>query len=159
MKVWMAPHGLHIGYGEPQDAAQLARLHAQGFYRGWPVSDFEAYLAAPKITPCYIAMDARRNISGFALIRTTGDEAELLTIAVDKWRRKKGIGQALLRAVFDDLRHSPVRSIFLEVADDNNSAIGLYRRHGFADIGTRKGYYPRPDGSAATALVMRADLG
>lgn len=159
MKVWMAPQGLHIGYGAPGDAGQLARLHAQGFYRGWPVSDFEAYLAAPKVTPCYVAMDAKRNISGFALIRLAGDEAELLTIAVDKWRRNKGLGQALLRAAFDDLRQSPVRSMFLEVADDNKSAIALYRGFGFADVGTRKGYYPRPDGSAATALVMRADLG
>jgi ribosomal-protein-alanine N-acetyltransferase len=37
--------------------------------------------------------------------------------------------------------------------------VRLYRREGFAQIGERRGYYARPDGSAATALVMSRDLG
>ena len=35
----------------------------------------------------------------------------------------------------------------------------LYEKLGFSTISSRKGYYPRPDGSAATALVMARDLG
>ena len=36
IKLWMAPAGLHIEPGETKDASELARIHAQGFYRGWP---------------------------------------------------------------------------------------------------------------------------
>jgi len=159
LKLWMAPGGLHIEPGQVEDAEILARLHAAGFYRGWPREDFSAYLLEAN-TPTYVACDARRKtLAGFAMLRMAGDEAELLTIVVDKKWRAKGVGAALLRATFDDLLMSPVRKMFLEVDEQNQPAIKLYRRHGFAEIGKRKGYYPRPDGGAATALVMARDLG
>jgi len=158
IKLWMAPSGLHIEPGETRDAKDLARIHAQSFYRGWPATDFVTFLA-DRNTPVYVACDARRRIAGFALIRTVADEAELLTIAVDPRWRGKGVGRALMDAVFADLMLSPARRMFLEVDEQNHAAIRLYEKLGFARISTRKGYYPRPDGSAATALVMARDLG
>ncbi|WP_332713157.1 ribosomal protein S18-alanine N-acetyltransferase [Pelagibacterium mangrovi] len=159
MNLWLAPSGLHIARGEVRDAPALARLHAAGFYRGWPTTDFEAYLADPKITPAYVASDARRAISGFAMLRLAEDESELLTIAVDPKSRGRGLGRALLGAAFSDLTMSPVKTMFLEVDETNAAAIALYRGFGFTEIGKRKAYYPKPDGSAATALVMRAPIG
>lgn len=158
IKLWMAPAGLHIEPGQVRDAAELARIHATGFYRGWPEAEFASFLGDSD-TPVYCACDPRRRIAGFALVRIAADEAELLTIAVDpKWRGKR-IGQALLRAAFDDLLLSPARRMFLEVSEDNAAAIRLYRSQGFVQLSQRKGYYPKPDGSAATALVMARDLG
>lgn len=157
-KLWMAPAGLHIEPAEIGDAEVLAAIHKKGFYRGWPREEFLSFLSE-RNTPVYVACDAKRRIAGFALVRTVLDEAELLTIAVEpKWRGKR-IGQALLRAVFDDLRLSPARRMFLEVDEQNLAAVKLYGREGFAQISSRKGYYPRPDGTAATALVMARDLG
>ena len=158
MKFWMAPGGLHIEPAEPRDARELARIHGQGFYRGWPSADFASFLD-DRATPAYIACDARRRIAGFALIRTVADEAELLTIAVDPRWRGRGVGRALMDAAFADLMLSPARRMFLEVDEQNLAAIRLYQKLGFATISSRKGYYPRPDGSAATALVMARDLG
>jgi ribosomal-protein-alanine N-acetyltransferase len=158
MKLWLAPAGLHIEPGQSQDAAELARIHAKGFYRGWPREEFAAFLSEAA-TPVYVACDAKRRIAGFALIRHAADEVELLTIAVDpKWRGKH-VGQALLRAAFDDLLLTPAKRMFLEVDEQNAPAIKLYAGQGFTRIGARKGYYPRPDGTAATALVMARDLG
>ena len=158
IKLWMAPAGLHIEPGRLGDARELARIHALGFYRGWPAGEFESFLADAN-TPVYVACDSRRRIAGFALIRLVADESELLTIAVDpKWRGKR-IGQALLDAVFQDLMLSPARRMFLEVSEENLAAIKLYQRHGFAVTSSRKGYYAKADGSAATALVMARDLG
>lgn len=159
MSLWMAPMGLHITLGETRDAAHLAKLHAAGFFRGWPRTDFEAYLADPQTTPAYVAVDSRRNVFGFMMLRLAHDEAELLTIAVDPSRRAKGLGHALLSAGIADLAMTPVRRLFLEVDETNAAALALYRRFGFVEIGKRKGYYPHADGTQATALVMRADLG
>jgi len=155
----MAPAGLHIEPASIADAEAVTKLHAQGFYRGWPREEFAALLADRARTPAYVACDSRHRVAGFAMLRLAADEAELVTIAVaPKWRGK-GIGAALLRAAFADLLMSPARKMFLEVAEDNASALALYRRHGFAEIGRRTGYYPRPDGTPATALVMSCDLG
>ena len=87
------------------------------------------------------------------------DEAELLTIAVEPRWRGKGVGRALMEAVFADLMMSPASRMFLEVDEQNLAAIRLYEKLGFSTISSRKGYYPRADGSAATALVMARDLG
>jgi ribosomal-protein-alanine N-acetyltransferase len=157
-KLWLAPNGLHIEPAEAGDAERLAKLHAQGFFRGWPVADFVGFLSE-KSTPAYVACDAKRRIAGFAIIRLVADESELLTIAVDPKWRGKGVGKAILDAVFADLMLSPARKMFLEVDEQNQPAIKLYKKLGFATISSRKGYYPRPDGTAATALVMSRDLG
>lgn len=158
IKLWMAPGGLHIEPGQTRDARDLAAIHAKGFYRGWSSTEFASFLSE-RDTPVYVACDAKRRIAGFALVRIAADEAELLTIAVDPKWRGKGLGHALLQAAFDDLLMSPARRMFLEVSEDNVAAIKLYERHGFARIASRKGYYPKPDGTAATALVMARDLG
>lgn len=158
MKLWLAPAGLHVEPAQAGDADAVAKLHAQGFYRGWPREDFASYIAGEG-TPLYIACDARRRIAGFAMLRHLGEEAELITIAVDRKWRGKGVGLSLMRALFDDLLMSPAKKLFLEVAADNTAALRLYGKLGFAKISERKGYYPRPDGTPATAIVMARDLG
>lgn len=154
----MAPQGLHIEPAIPDDADDLARLHAAGFYRGWPREDFVGYLSEVS-TPSYVITDgARRKILGFSMLRLAGDEAELITIAIDPKLRGKGFGTALMRAMFDDLLRSPARRMVLEVAEDNPSALALYRKQRFREIGRRAGYYARANGVPATALVMARDL-
>lgn len=157
VRSWMAPLGLHIEPAEPRDADAVAALHARSFYRGWPRQDIEAYLVDPD-TPTLVACDARRNIAGFAMLRILGDDVELMTIAVDRKFQGKGVGEALLRACFEDLMMTPARRMILEVAADNPAAIRLYDKLGFKKLSERKGYYARPDGQPATALVMARDL-
>ena len=158
VRSWMAPLGLHIEPAQPRDAEAVANLHAQSFYRGWPRQDIEAYLLDSD-TPTLVACDARRNIAGFAMLRILGDDVELMTIAVDRKFQGKGVGEALLKACFEDLMMTPVRRMILEVAADNPAAIRLYSKLGFRKLSERQGYYARPDGRPATALVMARDLG
>lgn len=158
MKLWLGPAGLHIEPAQAKDADAAAKLHAAGFYRGWPREEFAAYITGEG-TPVYVACDAKRKIAGFSMLRHLGDDVELITIAVDNKWRKKGVGGALMRAMVDDLLMSPAKRLVLEVAADNTAALKLYGKFGFKSIGERKGYYPRPDGTPATAIVMARDLG
>ena len=157
LRSWMAPSGLHIEPAQPRDADAVANLHAKSFYRGWPRQDIEAYLLDSD-TPTLVACDARRNIAGFAMLRILGDDVELMTLAVDRKFQGKGVGAALMKACFEDLMMTPVRRMVLEVAADNPAAIRLYNKLGFRKISERQGYYARPDGRPATALVMARDL-
>lgn len=158
MKFWLAPKGLHVEPGDSRDAKPMAELHAKSFYAGWPVSDFLAYLTDSHRTPAYVAVDNKRRLAGFAVFRLGGDECELLSLAVDKKWRGKGVGGAIMRAAFEDLRMSPAKKMFLEVEDGNAPAIKLYKGLGFAEIGRRQGYYTKPDAPPATALVMSRAL-
>jgi ribosomal-protein-alanine N-acetyltransferase len=157
LRSWMAPMGLHIEPATPRDADAVARLHAASFYRGWPRQDIEAYIIDPD-TPTLVVCDARRKVVGFAMLRILGDDVELMTIAVEPKYRGKGLGQALMRACFEDLLMTPARRMVLEVAADNPAAIRLYQKLGFTKLSERKGYYARPDGRPATALVMARNL-
>jgi ribosomal-protein-alanine N-acetyltransferase len=158
-RLWLAPAGLHIEPARVDDAEVLARLHAASFYRGWSREEFATFLANPADMPALVVCDGQRRVFGFILFRIAADEAELLTVAVDERRRGKGLGLALLDAGLADLRTTRVNTVYLEVDRDNPAALAIYRRRGFQVVGERKGYYARPDGGTASALVMMRQLG
>lgn len=101
----------------------------------------------------------QRPLLGFALGRVVADEAELLTLAVDPSMQRRGIGSALLSAFEDRVCTLGARQAFLEVAEDNTAAIGLYRSQGWSEAGHRAAYYPRAGRKSANALILRKSLG
>ncbi|MHB2168288.1 GNAT family N-acetyltransferase [Alsobacter sp. R-9] len=139
-----------------RDAPRIATLHAQGFHHAWSTSDIEGMLADDAVLG--LGAGRGRALEGFVLSRRAADEAEILTIAVATGARRSGIGQALMLAHFAQLAARGVRALFLEVDEGNVAARALYRRLGFAEVGRRNAYYRRPDGSKATALVLRRPL-
>jgi ribosomal-protein-alanine N-acetyltransferase len=139
-------------------AEQCAAIHAASFAHSWSPAEFEALLSS-KATIGGAAVDpATDELRGFALSRLAADEAEILTIAVHGAFRNRGIGRALLADNLTRLAASHVQSLFLEVERTNLPAIALYSRMGFREVGQRRGYYQKQDGSTATALVLRKDL-
>jgi ribosomal-protein-alanine N-acetyltransferase len=138
----------------PPDARRMAALHAMSFHRAWSDGEFEAMLADRHIVADRATIG--RALVGFILSRILDAEAEILSIAVTRSQRGKGIAGRLLDMHLRRLSGLGVRVVFLEVADDNMPARRLYRRAGFRDVGRREGYYP--DGGGAAALVLRRDL-
>lgn len=130
------------------DSAAIARLHGAAFHRGWSDGEITALLADPAVTgDC---LRAGRVVQGFVLSRRAADEAEILSIAVDRNRRGQGLAARLLLHHMQRLAGLGTRRLFLEVEDGNEAAVRLYRRAGFAEVGRRQGYYA----SGKTALVM-----
>jgi ribosomal-protein-alanine N-acetyltransferase len=86
------------------------------------------------------------------------DEAEILSIAVDAGHRGRGLSRNFLLTHLGHLAGRGVRSIFLEVEENNAPARRLYERTGFAVVGRRERYYKQPDGEQWNALLMRRDL-
>ncbi len=99
-----------------------------------------------------------RKTIGFAVSRMGADEAEILSIAIDNGHRGRGLSRNLLLTHLGHLAGQGVRTIFLEVEENNAPARRLYERAGFAVVGRRERYYRQTSGEQLNALLMRRDL-
>ena len=140
------------------DAAALARVHASAFSNGWSEDEFERLLADRNVI-CHVVRGSGGTgaICAFTISRLVEDEAEILMVAVAPGEQGRGLAGRLLSRHLGRLAARGVRNVFLEVDEGNQSAIRLYTRAGFEQVGRRKGYYAKPDGQAA-ALVMRRSV-
>jgi ribosomal-protein-alanine N-acetyltransferase len=73
-----------------------------------------------------------RKIIGFAVSRLAADEAEILSIAIDATQRGRGLSRNLLLTHMGHLAGRGVRTIFLEVEENNLPARRLRERAGLA---------------------------
>jgi ribosomal-protein-alanine N-acetyltransferase len=137
------------------DAEPMAAAHALAFAAPWSGSEFAGFLAGPGGFGFGVEGDGPE-LAGFILCRAIAGEAEVLTLAVSPAHRRRGVARALLEAATLAVR-ATAEAMFLEVADDNVAAIGLYQSAGFQTVGRRRGYYDQADGRR-DALVMRRDL-
>jgi ribosomal-protein-alanine N-acetyltransferase len=94
---------------------------------------------------------------GFSMSRRTGDEEELLLIAVTPQWRHFGAGSSLLHQVIDNAQEAGVSRIFLEMRS-NNPASHLYHKFGFQQVGLRKNYYKGADSRLYDALTLALTL-
>jgi ribosomal-protein-alanine N-acetyltransferase len=140
---------------DASDALALARSHAAAFDAAWPPEAFTALMG----TPGAFALAAVDGAPvGLILMRAIAGEAEVLTLAVEPAHRRRGVARALLTAGLQQAALAGAETCFLEVAADNDAALGLYRAAGFEQAGQRGGYYRRADGEAVDALVLRCTL-
>ena len=144
-----------IGLASVDDLAGLAALHAQGFDEAWSVDALRTLLSSPGVF--VLKSEASEKTSGFVMARMVVDEAEILTITVAPSARGQGIAAGLMEAVAAHMVAAGVTSLFLEVAEDNEAALALYRRLEFTEVGRRPAYYARLNGAVA-ALIMALKL-
>jgi len=139
-----------------RDAARLAQIHAASFHRGWGEGEFETMLAERNTLVHRLKFG--RNIAGFIVSRMGADEAEVLSVAIDPGYRGRRLSRDLLLTHLGHLAGHGVRTVFLEVEENNQPARRLYERAGFATVGRRERYYQQPGGEQLNALLMRRDL-
>ena len=133
----------------PDDAAALAHIAREALPEAWSEESIRASLARPG--SCALLIDPSR---GFVLGWRGDDEAEILTLAVQKEHRGQGLGRALVVAWLERLRAERVRRVSLEVRGSNAAALGLYTSLGFTVSRIRPRYYR--DGE--DALVLGVEL-
>jgi [ribosomal protein S18]-alanine N-acetyltransferase len=139
-----------------RDASRLAQLHGASFHRGWGEGEFESMLTERNTLVHRLRIG--RNTVGFAVSRLAADEAEILSIAVAESHRGRGLSRNLLLTHLGHLAGRGVRTVFLEVEENNQPARRLYDRTGFAVAGRRERYYREANGEQLNAVLMRRDL-
>lgn len=85
-------------------------------------------------------------------------DAEMVAIAVAPSWQDKGVGRQMLRTLVDFTRHRyadhKTRSLQLNVADDNQRAMGLFKSEGFRVVDEEDGRYPKGQRSIRMALEL-----
>ncbi|WP_315735571.1 MULTISPECIES: ribosomal protein S18-alanine N-acetyltransferase [unclassified Bradyrhizobium] len=153
---WLGSPKPLIEAAAPRDAARLAQIHAASFHRGWGEGEFEAMLAERNTMIHRLRLG--RKLVGLIVSRIGADEAEILSVALDPNQRGRGFSRDLLLQHLGHLAGRGVRTVFLEVEENNQPARRLYERAGFATVGRRERYYLQPGGEQLNALLMRRDL-
>ncbi|GAA6187993.1 N-acetyltransferase [Litorivita sp. NS0012-18] len=137
---------------------RLAVIHAAAFIhdRPWSAKELAALMASPHVFACALPNSSAPH--AFALGRVVAGEAELLTIACASAHQGQGFGRAALQAFEAEARLRAADQAFLDVADDNAPARGLYQRAGYIETGRRKAYYRRKGRADADACLMVKQL-
>jgi len=122
----------------------------------WTPEMFAGEFAQPPSRRLYLVAEEGDALIGYAgMMFTGGSQADVVTLAVDPAHWGQGTGTALLSALIDEAGSRGYTEVVLEVRKDNPRARRLYLRHGFTEIGIRRGYY-QPSG--VDAVVMRKVL-
>jgi [ribosomal protein S18]-alanine N-acetyltransferase len=147
-----------ILWGRIDDAAELARLHAELFDPSWDVASFEQTLAHPGSVSLVARAGQPMTTVGFIVGQVAADEAEILSIGIVKAWQRRGTGRTLVQAFGRAARNAEARGMHLEVGVGNVAAVSLYRSLGFKESARRKGYYQRQGALPEDAVTMALAL-
>jgi len=101
-------------------------------------------------TRCFV-YEIEKKVIGFITFSIIYEKAEIIDLAVKEDFQRKHIGSDLLNAVIKECVSHKCESLTLEVRTTNQSAISLYKKHGFREISMRKSYYH--DGEDALVMI------
>ena len=153
------PKYVSLLWAGPEQAADIAKLHAQVFSPAWSEERITKLLEHPAST-AFISVHSGppRTPIGFVLAQFVADEAEILSIGVAPDWQKKGVGRRLIDGLARALQRAEAKKVFLEVAADNDAALQLYSKAGFLGTGLRRGYYERPGAAPVDAVTLALRL-
>ena len=132
--------------------AQIAELEKICFSDPWSLNSVTYELTNP-LSTWFVAADGDK-VVGYIGSQSVMDEADIMNVAVSPEYRRKGIAQGLIDTLVKALQEKGVVCLFLEVRASNESAINLYDKNGFLQVGRRKNYYHNPK---EDALILRKE--
>jgi ribosomal-protein-alanine N-acetyltransferase len=139
----------------PDDIPAVARLEERVFPDPWSETAFHEELAAAGRR--YLVAEEAGAIGGYGGLLVVGDDAHVVTLAVDSPLRGRGLGTRLLLRLAEEARRAGAAHLTLEVRVSNQPAQSLYRRFGFETVGVRRHYYRDEDALIMWALDIDAE--
>ena len=140
------------------DLDPILAIEQLSFQWPWSRRSFEGELSCQNACS-YVVKSAQADkgekIVAYAFLRRVVDELHVLKIAVTPAQRGRGIANWFLNHCFTMGAQQGANSVYLEVRLSNITAIKLYEKLGFREIGCRPNYYPD---SKEDALVMLKDI-
>ena len=124
------------------DVGQLAVIERECFAHPLEEPQIRSLLGDEK----NVFLTAREGdlLTGSVWVQTVLDEGYIGNVAVRPAFRRRGIADALLRALATIGRERGLAFLTLEVRAGNAPAIALYEKNGYVRVGRRPGYYDHP---------------
>lgn len=123
------------------DLFAVEAIERKSFSDPWSRAALASELVADRLRLPLVAEQGGEPV-GYLMAWRVADQLHILNIAVRADRRRSGVGSRLLAAAALAAHAEGMSEITLEVRRGNRSARTFYRRHGFAEVGVRPGYYP-----------------
>jgi ribosomal-protein-alanine N-acetyltransferase len=153
------------------DLDEVLAIEALSHIHPWTRGNFSDSLAAGHWAYCIRPQADQNNTQtgtfldpsvlwAYCILFPAVDELHLLNITVSPKLRKLGIGSRMMAAIEGVAAQQNMPRIILEVRPTNESALALYQKLGYEQIGVRKNYYPANPGSGdrEDALVMAKSI-
>ena len=140
------------------DSFSLEKLRKTHLPSIWDMQKSDPYITWSKrqfvesYDNVYALVSGNNEIVGFTVILETPPDAEIHNLFICNELRGRGLGKFLLKQAIQ-MMSAAVENLYLEVSEDNNIAIALYKSLGFEEIGARKNYY-RKGSTASNAIIM-----
>ncbi len=136
-----------------QDVSAIAELEKICFSDPWSENSIASEL--DNRLSYWLVAEVDSRVVGYVGSQSVLDGADMMNLAVSPDYRRQGIGEALVEALVAHLKQKNIIVLLLEVRVSNTSAIALYEKLGFVQVGCRPRYYhnPRED-----ALILRKEL-
>ena len=103
---------------------------------------------------CWLVAMEGEALVGYVGSQSVMGESDMMNIAVCPEHRRKGVAEALVNALVEELAKNGNHSLTLEVRVSNDPAIALYEKLGFCQVGRRPNYYHNPK---EDALILRKE--
>jgi len=132
--------------------ADIAALEKICFSDPWSENSVASELQN-KLALWLVAVE-NETVAGYIGSQTVMGETDMMNVAVHPDFRRRGVAEALILTLVEELKKQESHCLTLEVRASNVPAIALYEKLDFSQIGRRKNYYrnPRED-----ALILRKE--
>lgn len=134
----------------PEDVDAIMALERALYPFPWTPGNFRDSLKAGY--SCWV-VEFGSHLVGYGVLMLAAGEAHVLNVAIGADWQRQGLGRRLMQYLIKVAREYAAEMMFLEVRPSNRAARALYEDIGFAEIATRRHYYPAHDGRE-DALLM-----
>ncbi len=158
--------GYRIRPFRPEDLEEVERINRVFLPENYPSYFFiENYRRFP--SSFLVAESDRGEIVGYVMCRVESYYTKkmtllfghVLSIAVSKRHRRRGIGRALMIRAEEGLRSYGADAIYLEVRVSNDPAILLYEKLGYKKLGVIPSYYADGEDAYLMYKIIEESIG
>ncbi len=137
---------------EVKDFKDIVEIDAEAFGNRNPVYDAYVYIT---FGSDLIVADIGGKVVGYIALVDYGRDAKIMSFAVRRNFRGRGIGSKLLKTAIERCRRRGKERVLLEVRVSNTVAQRLYKKNGFKIIDVIPNYYNDGEDAYLMALDLR----